>query len=425
MRASLVFRHHPEREESLLHNLKPRLWMLLVLLPLLFPAAPPVAVAQQSRPATEPAQAETYLPLVFRQNRLLSVTAISVGEAHSCALLARGGLQCWGRNTAGRLGDGTTINRLTPVDVVGLTANVQAVSAGEDHSCALTTAGGVFCWGYNGFGQLGDGTQTDRWIAVDASGLAIGTTAVDAGDNHTCALAQTGAVLCWGDNKNGQLGDGTRLDHFAPAPVSGLTEKIVAITSGDAHSCALAASGRVLCWGDNENGQLGNGTTSDSPLPVEVAGLTGVRAINAGEHHTCALTPGGAVFCWGRNLNGQVGDNSTADRLTPTQVVGMSSDGRAVNGGEYHTCALTTAGAALCWGFNNSGQLGDGTHLDRWVPVGVSGLASGVDDIRAGWFHSCALTSEGGVKCWGRNNDGRLGDGTTTNRNTPVDVVRS
>ena len=365
-----------------------------------------------------------YLPLIMHDTRFLGVKAISVGEAHTCALTIKGGVKCWGLNRTGRLGDGTLTTRLTPVDVAGLTVGMLAISVGEDHSCALSAGGGVKCWGYNGFGQLGDNTAVDRPTPVDVTGLTSGVQAVDAGDNHTCALTYAGSVKCWGDNFTGQLGDGGTTDSLVPVEVLGLAGPMRAITSGDAHSCALNFDGGVQCWGDNVYGQLGNGTSEGGTLPVDVTGLSsGVQSINAGEHHTCALTFEGSVKCWGRNSHGQLGIGSLENGLIPADVAGLAGGVQAVNGGEYHTCALTNTGAVRCWGNNNYGQLGDGSRINHWTPVEVSDPASRFNATVAAWFHSCARSVEGGVRCWGRNSGGALGDGTTTDRLTPVDVV--
>jgi alpha-tubulin suppressor-like RCC1 family protein len=310
--------------------------------------------------------------------------------------------------------------------VVGLASGVQAIAAGWWHTCALTTGGGVRCWGYNEYGQLGDGTTTDRSTPVDVVGLASGVQAIAARGYHTCALTTGGGVKCWGDNEYGQLGDGTTTQRSTPVDVSGLASGVQALAAGGSHTCALTTGGGVKCWGNNEYGQLGDGTTSDRRTPVDVVGLaSGVQAIAAGGSHTCALTTGGGVKCWGRNNYGQLGDGTTTRRWTPVDVVGLASGVQAIAAGTSHTCALTTGGGVECWGDNYSGQLGDGATTDRRTPVDVVGLASGVQAIAAGGSHTCALTSNGRAKCWGWDGEGQLGIGTVAYRATPVDVVES
>jgi alpha-tubulin suppressor-like RCC1 family protein len=355
-----------------------------------------------------------------------TATAAAAGQRHTCAVTSDGAVVCWGWNVYGGLGDGTTTDRLTPVPVVGLTSGAVAVTAGDYHACALTSGGAVQCWGGNQFGQLGDGTTTNRLTPVTVSGLTTGVVAVTAGDYHTCARTSGGAVQCWGANFNGRLGDGTTVDHPTPVAVNGLTSGVVTVAAGAHHTCAVASGGAAWCWGANFNGQLGDGTTIDAPTPVAVSGLTsGVAAVAPGLYHSCAVTIAGAVRCWGNNANGQLGEGSAlpAFRTTPVPVAGLGSSVVAVTAGEMHTCASTSAGAVFCWGGNNLGQLGDGTTTGRLAPTPVTGLGSAVAGIAAGWWHTCALTTGGRVLCWGYNGNGGLGDGTTTDRHSPVTVT--
>jgi alpha-tubulin suppressor-like RCC1 family protein len=354
------------------------------------------------------------------------VAAVAAGGWHTCALTSAGGVKCWGANEAGQLGDGTTTNHSAPGDVAGLTSGIAAVAAGGSHTCALTTAGGVKCWGENTNGQIGDGTTTNRSTPVDVAGLSSGVAAVAAGGSHTCALTTTGGVKCWGANDAGQLGDGTATDRSTPVDVVGLTSGVAAVAAGSSHTCALTTTGEIKCWGHNHASQLGDGfTISGSSTPLDVMGLSsGVDAAVAGGGHTCALTSGGGLKCWGNNAYGQLGDGTiVTGRSTPVDVAGLASGVTAVAAGWGHTCALTTADGVKCWGSNRSGQLGDGTTSDRSTPVDVPGLSSEVDDVAAGGDHTCAVTTSGGVKCWGENGYGQLGDGTITNHSTPVDVV--
>ena len=351
------------------------------------------------------------------------VTAVAAGQNHTCALTTAGGVVCWGDNYYGQLGDGTTTQRLTPTPVSGLTSGVTAVAAGGTHTCALTSGGGVVCWGQNWNGQLGDGTTTNRATPASVSDLASGVTAITTGYYHACALTASGDVRCWGDNYYGQLGDGTRTRRTTPTAVTGLASGVVAVAGGHNHNCALTASRGVQCWGNNDSGQLGDGTTTWRSAPTPVTGLSsGVAAITGGYHHTCALTASGGVRCWGNNDSGQLGDGTTTWRSAPTPLNRLASGVAAITTGSYHACALTTAGGVVCWGSNSSGQLGDGTTISRPTPTAVSGLATGVTAIAAGWLHTCALTTAGGVVCWGYNSSGQLGDGSTTSRLTPTPV---
>jgi len=352
---------------------------------------------------------------------------VAVGSYHACALTTAGGVKCWGVNFSGELGDNTTIDSHLPVDVSGLSGGVTFIAVGSDHSCAVTAVGGVKCWGLNYDGQLGDGTTTDSHVPVDVSGLTSDVVAVAASRFNTCALTTAGGVTCWGYNYHGRLGNNSTISSHVPVDVMGLTTGAAAIAVGDEHSCALTTAGGVKCWGYNMFGQLGNNTTVDSHIPVDVSSLgSGVAAIAAGFSHNCALTTAGGVKCWGSNSSGQLGDNTAGtDRHIPVDVSGLSSGVAAITAGANYTCALTTAGGAKCWGNDDAGQLGDSNSLaSSWrLPVDVLGLTSGVAGISAGYDNTCAVTATGRFKCWGMNDYGQLGDNTTVNRRTPVDVA--
>ena len=342
---------------------------------------------------------------------------------HTCALTTSGGVKCWGYNSYGGLGDGTTTHRNTPVDVTGLTSGVAQIAVGFLHTCALTTSGGVKCWGYNQFGNLGDGTTTHRNTPVDVIGLTSGVAQISAGTYYTCAVMTSGGAKCWGYNGYGNLGDGTTTQRLTPVDVSGLTSGVAQISAGEWVTCAVTTGGGAKCWGANFYGQLGDGTTTQRLTPVDVSGLTsGVTQISAAYFHTCALMTSGGAKCWGYNAYGNLGDGTTTQRLTPVNVSGLTSGVTQIRTGFFDTCVTTTSGGAKCWGYNGYGNLGDGTTTQRLTPVDVSGLTSGVAQIWAGILHTCALTTTGGVNCWGYGIYGGLGNGSFGNSNTPVDV---
>jgi alpha-tubulin suppressor-like RCC1 family protein len=300
-----------------------------------------------------------------------------------CAL-KDGGAWCWGINSWGELGnDSITRNSPVPVAVSGLATGVTAISAHFSHACALKD-GGVWCWGYNNYGGLGNNDNLASPVPVAVQGLESGVSAVSVGDNHTCALKGDG-VVCWGDNEYGQLGNGggttctppigmSQPCSAVPVAVSGLASGVTAISAGGFHTCALREGG-VWCWGQNQDGQLGNNSTTDSPVPVAVSGLaSGVSAISAaasgaGAGHTCALKDGG-VWCWGQNQFGQLGNNSTTNSAVPVAVSGLTTGVSAISAGGWHTCALKDGGA-WCWGFNYDGELGNDSTTDSPVPVAV------------------------------------------------------
>ncbi len=335
--------------------------------------------------------------------------AISGGGQHTCALLSDGTAKCWGWNGYGQLGDGTTVEHHTPVAVSGLTDAI-AISAGTSHTCALLNDGTAKCWGWNGYGQLGDGTNVERHTPVTVLGLG-NVIAVDAAGGRTCALIGDGTVRCWGENSDGQLGDGTSISRTNPVTVSGLSNA-VGIGGGENHTCALLSDGTAECWGYNELGQLGDGTTTNRLTPVVVSGLSNATAIAVGRSyaHTCALLSDGTAKCWGFNFYGQLGDGTKTSSSTPVAVSGLGN-ATALFPGWEHTCALLSDGTVECWGG------GYGSN-----PAAISGLSDAVATA-AGWNHTCALLGNGAAKCWGFNGYGQLGDGTTDDSASPVDVV--
>ena len=353
---------------------------------------------------------------------ITDATAIAAGWGHSCALREGGTISCWGNNDWGQLGDGTAGGvSLVPVGVVGI-ADTTAIAAGGFHSCALREGGTVSCWGHNTSGQLGNGTSEYSSVLVQVA-IITDATAIAAGWGHSCALREGGTVSCWGASGSGQLGDGTAGGvSLVPVGVVGIADA-TAIAAGGLHSCALREGGTVSCWGNNRDGQLGDGTEDDSSVPVQVANITDATAIAAGGLHSCALREGGTVSCWGVSGSGQLGDGTAGGvSLVPVQVANIT-DATAIATGHSHSCALREGGTISCWGYNERGRLGDGTAGGvSLVPVGVVGIADAAA-IAAGWGHSCALREGGTVSCWGNNRDGELGDGTDDGSLVPVGVA--
>ncbi|WP_052419747.1 RCC1-like domain-containing protein [Hyalangium minutum] len=403
---------------------------------------------------------------------LTGVVAVAAGVEHSLALKSDGTVWAWGYNSRGQLGDGSTSSRFTPVQVVGLTGVVVAVAAGMEHSLALKSDGTVWAWGDNSYGQLGDGTTSSRFTPVQVPSLS-GVVAVAAGTRHSLARDSDGRTWAWGNNELYQLGDGQRMksatavpvvnlsnvtqvsagywhglavrsdgtlwswgagtlnsyvlgrartQQHAPALVTGLAN-VTAAAAGQKHSLALKSDGSVWSWGSNSYGQIGVGPSGfiyDNP--VQVTTLSGVSAIATGDSHSLAVKSDGTLWTWGFNDFGQLGDGTMTGRSLPVQVAGLTGV-RAAAGGSRHTLVLHTNGTVSAIGHNNIGQLGDGTTtVRRLTPVPVVGL-TGVVAVAAGEDHSLALKSDGTVWAWGYNGSGRLGDGTTTSRNTPVQVV--
>jgi len=381
------------------------------------------------------------------------IADVAAGEEHSCAALLDGTAWCWGENGRGQLGDGTTTDRSAATQVVGsggtgYLADVVGITAGAEHTCAVLDDGTAWCWGENGQGQLGVGSKSDSRYPVQVDGIGgtgtlPGVDEIEGGRQHTCALLTAGTMACWGDNAKKQLGDGTGTDRRSPVQVvgsggTGTLGSIAGIGLGEQHTCAALDDGSAWCWGEGSRHRLGNGSTTDRNTPTQVKGsggtgtLAGVAQIDGGNQHTCAVLTDGSIRCWGRNNNGELGIGSHTDQRYPVQVGGRGGSGTladvdAVSGGRDHTCAIHGDGSVSCWGRNDLGQLGDGTTTERTSPVqvvGSGGVGTFTDAflLSVGWSHACSARSIDDAWCWGRNDRRQLGDGTTTNRSYPVQV---
>ena len=329
----------------------------------------------------------------------------------------------WGHNATGELGDGSAEMRTTPVAVRELPSGgrVVAVTAGLNHVLALALDGAVWAWGHNRSGQLGDGTKDDQPAPVRVKGLHD-VRAIGAGDAFSVALEADGTVLAWGNNQSGQLGDGNApIDHASPAPVHGLGKNsgVVALAVGESQALALKADGSVWAWGNGTSGELGDGQNNKRSAPAQVIGLgsgSGVVAIAAGGSHSLALKSDGSVVSWGNNKSGQLGDGTRpTDHNQPVQVKGLGPGSNVVGiaAGSAFSMALKRNGTVLTWGKNKVGELGDGTTTDKSSPVVVTrlGPGSGVTAIAAGSFHALALKQNGTLLSWGNNSSGQIGDG--------------
>ncbi|NDG83684.1 MAG: choice-of-anchor D domain-containing protein [Proteobacteria bacterium] len=345
-----------------------------------------------------------------------NAVAVATGGSHSCALLQDSTLKCWGVNTNGQLGDGTTTNRTAPVAVSGI-STAKAISLGTSHSCALLIDNSVMCWGLNASGQIGDNTKTNRLTPVAVSGLTA-VSDIRASTAHSCALLQDGTAKCWGNNANGELGDGTLVLKTVPTVVTGLSG-VTSLQSGSNHNCALLNTGSVKCWGLNSSGQLGDGTTTVRTNAVAITRLSGASAIALGANFSCAKLTDNSLKCWGNDSVGQLGDGTTThapNPITASRVSQISS----LTAGNAHVCVTLPDTSVKCWGQNNFNQLGDGLTPTRHPsPATVPGISTAVA-ATVGASHTCALLADQSVLCWGANASGQLGDGTTLNRFTPI-----
>jgi alpha-tubulin suppressor-like RCC1 family protein len=355
---------------------------------------------------------------------------VASGFGHTCALDDEGGVWCWGANLEGQLGLGNTegVDTSTPAAVESAAIFV-SVGVGDFHTCALDDSGTAHCWGVNDQGQVGDGTNEARDVPVPvADGHVFTDLAV--GGAHSCGIVSLDEAYCWGDDSAGQLGDADSGSRNVPVPIAlelngGDQVRPVTITAGASHTCVLDPNRTSYCWGNNGTGQLGDGTTISSEIPVEGldGGILDFVTLTAGTSHTCATAAGGG-YCWGFNLFGQLGDGSNDDVDRPSQVEIADVELPLLSAGADHTCGVSDESLAYCWGFNGAGRLGDGTETDRNVPTAVDGALI-FSDISAGVLHTCGVTTECDVYCWGQNDAGQLGVGGNGGSVVPVEVVIS
>ncbi len=348
-------------------------------------------------------------------------SSIRAGSAHTCSTASTGKTWCWGDNSRGQLGDGTTTASPAGRAVAGLPESMTHVSTGRAHSCALGSDESVWCWGDNSHGQIGNPGQAVFRTALQVAGPDPGVRQVACGADHLCLLYRNGTVACRGKNTSGQIGakPGSATSGFHTP--RNQDRDLVSVVAGSDHSCVIRQDGRVLCWGDNTHGQLGDGTTVQTASPVETS-LRDRKAASmvAGSRHTCAISPEGQAWCWGFNFYGQLGDGTTEDRAFPVQVAALSDTVHAMAAGESHTCAIRRDRSVWCWGKNDRGQLGDGTTSMRRTPTQVPVLKASA--ITAGGQHSCIIRDNGAGFCWGSATAGQLGDGTIGRLNRPQAV---
>jgi alpha-tubulin suppressor-like RCC1 family protein len=352
---------------------------------------------------------------------LSGVTTITGGQYHSLFLKSEGTVWACGAKNYGQLGNGDIGGAVNPIQVTNISGAI-ALAAGAYHNLALRSDGNVWAWGYNWAGQLGDGSIYIKSIPVQVNGLS-GITAIAAGGDHSQALKSDGSVWGWGDNEVGQVGVPTTKDSWrvpSPHQISSLNA-VIAIAGGDSHSLALKSDGTVWAWGINDDGELGNGSTSNSSVPIQVTGLSGVMAITGGGYHSLALKSDGTVWAWGYNNYGQLGNGTTNSSSLPVQVSSLSSI-TAISAGYWHSLALKSDGTIWAWGYNGDGELGNGSTNNSSVPIQVTGL-TGVMAITGGGYHSLALKSDRTVWDWGNNLNDQLGNGTANSSSVPVQVT--
>ena len=301
---------------------------------------------------------DRYLPVPVQQGAVV-FTSLTVGNAHTCGLTSLGAAYCWGYNGLGQLGDNSTSQRPAPVAVQQGAVTFTSIAAGRNFTCGLTSAGATYCWGFNGNGQLGDNTTTQRLTPVAVQQGATTFASIAAGENHACGITSGGAGYCWGYNGAGQLGDNSTTQRLTPVTVQQGAVTFASITAGGLQTCGLTNTGAGYCWGDNGSGRLGDNTTTRRLTPVAVQqGAVTFASIAAGAAHACGLTSAGMSYCWGNNGEGQVGDNTTTDRLTPVGGVGWT---------EFLSVTSSAGGQSqLCSGWHSGVLLGFGCICPTW-----------------------------------------------------------
>jgi len=363
---------------------------------------------------------------LVRQPDDVALVAITVGLDHTCGLTATGTAYCWGANGFGQLGDGSFVSRSTPTPVAGgLTFTEVSAGGGgyeEDVSftCGVASGGDAYCWGGSFRGALGDGSANaaHNMPARVAGGLKFRS--ISTGGAHACGLATNGVVYCWGSNTVGELGVGDLVTHATPTPVPG-TDGFAAVVAGDFHTCALKREGQghaTYCWGARPDG------TGLSLTPSRLNTTVSFSTLGVGTEHSCGLVASGAMYCWGDNAVGQLGNGSHERSSTPV-LVSASLTFSAIATKGYTACGLSS-GAAYCWGWNDLGQLGIGFETPRNAPQQVTPVrvvgSHTFSAISVGVWHTCALTSSGTPYCWGLNSDGQLGNDSGLNSTVPVPV---
>ena len=349
---------------------------------------------------------------------------VAAGDYHTVAIKEDGTLWAWGNNQFGQLGDGSTIDKSTPVQI-GTDDNWSCVTAGEKYTVAIKDDGTLWAWGNNGWGQLGDGTTTHRNTPTQEVTVSTNWSYVAAGETHTVAIKDDGTLWAWGNNQFGPLGDGTTTQRNTPTQEETESTNWSYVAAGAYHTVAIKDDGTLWAWGNNISGRLGDGTTTHRNTPTqEATGSNNWSYVAVGETHTVAIKDDGTLWAWGNNQFGQLGDGTTTQRDTPTQEATESNNWSYVAAGAYHTVAIKDDGTLWAWGYNQFGQLGDGTTTQRDTPTQEVTESTNWSYVAAGQSHTVAIKDDGTLWAWGTNGYGQLGDGSDIIVNTPKQVDR-
>lgn len=349
---------------------------------------------------------------------------VTKGLNHSIGLKSDGSLWAWGYNGYVQLGDGTAVNKNTPVPIA-TAVPWQAVSAGQNYNVALKTNGTIWAWGTNNYGEIGNGTSNTFILSPIQIGVATDWVKIMAGHTHTLALKNNGTLWAWGSNNNSQLGDGTNVNRTTPIPIGTATDWL-SISPGYTHSLAIKTDGTLWGWGSNANGELGDGTNTGKSVPVQIGTDNNWVAVSTGQYHSKGIKADGTLWTWGRGIFGLHGDGTGSDntgfnKSSPVQI-GTATNWQAVSAGFETVTALKTDGSLWVWGKNNYGQVGDGTFVTRNIPVQNTTAVNCVALSQGMGFHDVAIHANGQLWTWGLNIFGQLGNATNTNSNIPINV---
>jgi alpha-tubulin suppressor-like RCC1 family protein len=338
-------------------------------------------------------------------------------------------LYTWGSNGSGQLGDGTTTSRSSPVTTAGAGTNWKQVATVATHTAAIKTDGTLWTWGNNGSGRVGDGTTTDRSSPVTTAGGGTNWKEVSVGggiNGFDAAIKTDGTLWTWGNNTNGRLGDGTTTPRSSPGTTAGGGSNWKQVSAGATHIGAIKTDGTLWTWGNNGSGRVGDGTTTDRSSPVTTAGGgTNWKQVSFGRQFSSAIKTDGTLWTWGDNSYGALGDGTTLDKSSPVTTAGGGTNWKQVYSaaGGDHMAAIKTDGTLWTWGNNGSGRLGDGTTTNKSSPVTTVGGGTNWKQVSAGDTHIAAIKTDGTLWTWGGNTYGQLGNGTTTSISSPSQVI--
>ena len=339
-------------------------------------------------------------------------------------LFSEGGLWTWGQNSYGQLGDNTVVNKSSPVQTIAFGTNWKQVTSGYYCAAAIKTDGTLWAWGYNVNGQLGDNTVNDKSSPVQTIALGTNWKQVSGGYYHTAAIKTDGTLWAWGYNTYGQLGDNTVVNKSSPVQTIALGTNWKQVSCGITYTAAIKTDGTLWSWGRNNSGQLCDNTVVDKSSPVQTIALgTNWKQVACGYQHASAIKTDGTLWTWGYNTYGQLGDSTVVHKSSPVQTIALGTNWKQVACGFYHTAGIKTDGTLWTWGRDNYGELGDNTVVSKSSPVQTIALGTNWKQVDCGFYHTAGIKTDGTLWAWGYNVNGQLGDSTVVRKSSPVQTI--